>query len=470
MSHDLRKNLLVLYLTIGIISIFIFAYIFYFADDFSNIQLIVLEYTWLVLYIFALYSSVQLSGLMSIFSMFLILSFVFNYGRIFLDLFTDFDLSYVDLFHHIKLSLSTEIELLGMIIIFLSFSLLTFLLFYKKSSLALTHNKKLMQTAISIMIFSSVPLIYNYIIEFKYILTHGYLSIFTGELHRNSMTILPQIFPRLMTFGFMLFLAAIPHKKEFKRYVFLYIFVVFLSALKGQRGELLLTLIYLIWYYHNIYHVKFNKKIGVLTLVGILFLSQFAITLRSDYETNLLEIPYEFLRLNGISICVPSYLIEYKETFKSEGVPYIFAPIYDYFYRVFIDRSVFYSGPSIDLVNTSNYLSFNLTYYINETAYFLGHGTGTSYLAEFYDLGGIYFGAFALSILIYLMMKWEYYLYRVRWIMFLSPIVVSQFLYMPRDAFFKIIDNVIIYSLMYIILKIFLRIRERKLHENSISS
>ncbi|MEZ8379133.1 O-antigen polysaccharide polymerase Wzy [Vibrio splendidus] len=418
---------------------------------------------WFVIYAFACVMSVRYSGYVSVFSIFLILSFVFNYGRIFLALFTNYEMEYTDLFFTTYIYKETQIELLQLVIFCLLASLFAFFLYYRKSKLSISHSPELMKVGSLLMLFSAVPLSFNYILEFRYIISHGYLSIFTGEMSRNTHTFLPTLFPRFFTIGFMLFLASIPPISKFKKMAFFYLVVIFLSALKGQRGEFFLNIIYIVWYFHSMYSVKFSLKKGLLIVSFLLVFSQLALFFRSGIEANILDVPYEFIRLNSISINVPIYLIQYKDELIRNGVPYIFAPIHDYFYRIFVDRAVFYAGPSPELLEVSNYLSYHLIHFVNETAFYMGNGTGTSYLAEVYDLGGLYFGSIVMFFLTLFALFWEKKAFSSRYFNFMSFIVLSQFMYMPRDAFFKIVDNIIIYSLIYLIVIYFIKLRKEKI-------
>jgi len=448
-----------LYKRVNII-IFVSLYIFIFLEYLfiNNIYqkdtvIHILEIELFMIYLYALIISIYKSGYISIFSLFLFFSYLFNYTRVFLDLFTEYDLSKSDLFHHVKLKQLTEIELLYLLIFFLIASTLAFILFYKKNKLLLSRKKEYMKFGKIIILSVTIPLIYINIQTFKFILIHGYLSVFNGEIESSSYYTLGIILTRIAYFGFFIFLSGLPNKNNFNKIVLLFLIIAFFDALKGQRGPFLLISIYSIWYYHNIYNIKFNIKKGILIIFGVLAFSQLIVYYRSEKELfDIWEIPYEFMRLNGISLIIPAYMIEYKDSFINDDIPYLFAPIYDYFYRIFIDNDVFYQGRTKELLNVSNYLSIQLIYFINPEGYYVGFATGSSYLAEFYDFGGLFLGSLSLFILVSLIMFFEKKLFKYRLILFLSPIIVTKFIYMPRDSFFKIINDIPLLTVIYLTL------------------
>lgn len=416
--------------------------------------LLILKIEFILLFSIILIISSKISGYLSVFSMFLFCSFLFNYGRIFLDFFTDFNINEGDLFSNITISDKTILELLYLIIFYLLAATLAFLIFYKKKNVVLKQNYFFVKTGKRIILTLTIPLVILTILQLKFILQVGYLAIFSGEVADFKYNSLINLVTRIVYFGYLIFLAGIPNKKDFIRISYLFLGISLIIALKGQRGAFMLLLVYIIWYYHNIYDVRFNLKKGFIITVFVLIISQIVLVVRSANthdELSVVNIPYEFLRLNGISILIPAYLIEFKSSFVNEGVPYLFTPIYDYFYRIFVDSQIFYEGRTYDLITTSNYLSNQLIYFINRPAYYAGMGTGSSYLAEFYDFGGLFFGSFCFFILVSLIMKWEYLLFSNRTILFLSFIVVSKFIYMPRDSFFKIVNDILSLFVIFIV-------------------
>lgn len=410
----------------------------------------ILKVEWLIAYIYALFIALQYSGLISYYSIFLYLSFIFNYGRIFLDVFTSYELKYTDLFTRIVLTIDTEIELLQLIISVLLFSLLSFVTFYKRNQMQLTEDSFFVKVGAYTVVLTSIPLSVIYLDELKFVILHGYISIFNGELEKSS-TLISTLLPRISFIGFMIFLSGMPKKELFLKISTLYLLITIFDSLKGQRGAVLLVFILLIWFYHKAYEVSFSIKKGIVIIAVALSMSQYLLITRATTETTIIDIPYAFLKSNGTSVSIPAYLIQFKEDLSSEGVPYFFAPVYDYFYRIFVDREVFYNGASSELLNTSNYLSYHLTNYINPDAFIFGNGTGTSYLGELYDLGGVFFSGFIMYIIVFLVIKWIALAEYKRYFWLLTPVLVQHFIYMPRGSLMNLIDHFFIFTVIYIL-------------------
>ena len=75
-------------------------------------------------------------------------------------------------------------------------------------------------------------------------------------------------------------------------------------------------------------------------------------------------------------------MIEYKDEFINNDYNYIFHP----FVMLFNN----WKGQSQETIDLYNSLSDELAYFLNKHQYLNGRGLGSSFLADFYDLG-IYF-------------------------------------------------------------------------------
>lgn len=431
------------------------------SSEFISLDLIrLLEIELFLFFLFCIYISIKKSGITGIYTLFLFFTFIFNYSRFFLDLFTDYEIKFSDLFTRIILTNQTQITLLYLMLFFLLFGTLSFCIYNKKNKFSLKSDFKFLNTGIKLIKILSLPLLAIYIKQLFFVITHGYISIFNGDLARNTSFIELAI-PRLMEYSFYIFLAGVPTEKEFKKYALIYSFLIFLSALKGQRGGFLLMLVMIVWYYIHVYEKKIKIRKILLIILSALIFSQTIVLSRVNKEISnysFWDAPYDFLIQNSISVNVTAYVIQFYEFgLRSEGVPYFLAPIYDYFYRLFIDRSVFYGERTKALIEVSNYLSNDLIYYISPEAYYFGNGTGSSYMAELYDFGGLFGGSLILFLLVKFIMKWEYKLNYSRFLLFLSPLVLMKFIYIPRDSFFKIIDEIFILIIMYYLIKFLIK-------------
>ncbi|MEZ9768237.1 O-antigen polysaccharide polymerase Wzy [Vibrio breoganii] len=409
--------------------------------------------------------SVSNSSLYSAFSLFLILSVVFIYGRFFLELVHLYDYNSFDLFYHGEILIETKFKVLQLLISCMLGASTAFLLFYSKYSLEIQNDRFLETFAITLIKVVSVPLLFNYIVELKYIISHGYLAIFTGQMRSSTNTILPYLLPRLLLFLYYVFLSSLPSKENFRKVSFFVLAILLVNALKGQRGEILLMAITMLWYYCHVYSEKVNIKKSLILLSVVLIFSEIMVNVRVDKEIDammLLDAPVSFIEVNGLSSNIPMYMIQFYEDLESVGVPYFFGATYDYFYRIFVDRDVFYAGPSPELIEASKFLPFHMINYINQASFYNGNGTGSSYLAELYDLSGIYASFFTMFLITAFVVSIEKYALKYRYILLVSPLIIGKFTYMPRDSFMKLFDDLIPNSVIFLFILLFIRITKGK--------
>lgn len=424
----------------------------------QNLDFLILSSCLLI--IGAYIASVHISNSLSIYPIFLVLSCLFLYSRVFLEfVISDYDFGYCTLFDRVLLSAYEKERILWMIQMAIFFPTIIFLYIYQKNTSVFLygHKRSLFQAGIYILLLTFPIVIYNLLLDALYIYTNGYLSIFNGDLRENSGAIFGTLFNRLLIFGFYCMFASYLNQKQFNYVALAFLIFVILGALKGQRGELFLSIIFLFWYQITVLGRKFNYfKLFLLTSF-LIFSGQLFVVLRSGYSLNIFEVPFQFFHLNGTSICVTGYLLRSPELLNPDGVPYLFSPVVDFFKRMFLDSSIFYSGPTQERLDASNYLSWQLTSYISPEAYYQGHGTGTSFLAEFYSLGGLLGVIFWSSIFLLVALKIEKNVPRSRFMLFIAPIVLMAYVYMGRGSMVKAIDDLIPYGIMFIILNFLLR-------------
>jgi len=408
------------------------------------------------------YSSVHVSHPLAIYPLFLALFFLFLYSRPALEILSSgYDFGYCTLFTRKQLEQPIKLEILNMLSAATFFPTIIYLLYYKKPIRIFDYqpSQALFQVGKYLAFFASPFVIYNLIMEAVYVFQNGYLSIFNGQMRMNSGTFFGTTFHRLMVLGFFICFSSLLNTKRFKVVAFWFIFFSALGSLKGQRGDLFLSIIFVIWYYNSVAigrsgnAERVSSGYAKYALLGVIFvyLGQLFIYFRVGYSYDFFEIPFQFFHLNGTSICVAGYMLDSRSLLHPEGIPYMFSPIYDYFYRLF-NYSEFYSASAAEVLELSNYLGWHLTHSINPESFFQGHGTGTSFLAEFYSFGG-YFGlVFWTSLSLIIAMKLEVKVYKKRWALFFAPIVFLAYIYMARGSLLKSIDEIVPYGLAYILL------------------
>ena len=402
-----------------------------------------------ILFIGAFIASVHISNPLSIYPLFLAISFLFLYSRVFLDLVTpNYDFGYCTLFTREILSVEIKEKILWMITVTIFFPTVFFIAKYKKNrpEFSFNHSHSLFQAGLFILFLVSPIVIYNLISDALYIFQNGYLAIFNGDMYENSGAIYGNVFNRLAIFAFYCLFASRLNQKQFRYVALAYLILAILVSLKGQRGELFLSILFILWYQYAVFNQKFDYTKLIFIGLILVFAGQYFLFARSGYYFDFYEAPFQFLHLNGASICVTGHLLNSPELLNPSGVPYLFSPIVDFFQRMFLDSSVYYSGPTDERLDASNYLGWHLTNFISPEAYFQGHGTGTSFLAEFYSLGGIYGVGILTVVFTWIALKIEENIRKKRWVLFIAPIILFGFVYMGRGSMIKTIDDLIPYG------------------------
>ncbi|MFK8034876.1 MAG: O-antigen polysaccharide polymerase Wzy, partial [Hyphomicrobiales bacterium] len=289
----------------------------------------------------------------------------------------------------------------------------------------------------------------------------GYLALFANPENYLNTGIAPHIVSRVGLILTSLYFFSAPRKIEIKFLVLIFVFGLLGSA-TGQRAPLFLAVLLILWAAIN--YNQANIKMGKLVIVALILVvvGQGMITIRAGYTYSLLEMPREFLHLNGISLCTLGYLVAYPEIAGPGSPNFLFAPVVDYFGRVFGDtRELFYAERSLDLLDASGYLSYHLTYAVSPASYLNGYGTGTSFIAEFYASTGAFFIFFPSLILGAFLVFLDRNVMRSRFLLLMLPMVLYQVVYSPRDAIFKSIDNFVplffVYFLTMLLYQIFAR-------------
>ncbi len=320
--------------------------------------------------------------------------------------------------------------------------------------------KPFSQIALLVLAPLLLIMIYNSGALLAALFQHGYVAFFRNPENYLATGFAPHVISRLVMICIAVYLYSAPERIGFA-VLALILFIGLLGSATGQRAPLFLAAILVIWLIatYNKSNVDFLR---LATLgFGLIVIAQSMITLRSGYSYSLLEMPREFLHINGISICTLGYVVAYPEL-TAPGTPnYLLAPINDFFFRLFGGRDLFYLERSQEILDASGYLSYHLTYVVNPAAFFAGNGTGTSFIAEFYASFGSTFIIFPSIALGALLTYFDRNVMRNRFLLLMLPMVIYQIVYSPRDAIFKSIDNFVPLLLIFVVLEVFRRFLQR---------
>lgn len=445
-----KYSLLILHFIILVI--FLIEFIIVWNIKASELIIEFLQYELLFLYLYTIFTAKYILKLkwVSLYILFFISLGTFVYSRIFLDILGLFDFGTADRFFHTILPNSVKQETL----IYLLFSLLFIHLGaiignLKKTSYSdnTCHNIFFDKFG-SVLFFISLPgILTKSYIDLKYILENGYLAVYTGEINSIQYPFWTTGSGTLMMLGLAFLFASILSKKKF---FIIAIFVIILKTMalfKGVRGEFLVSLLFLVWYY---YQFITTKDIKVLLTVTIGFLAivlmQFMLFFRLNMEFAFIsfsDVLVNFFAANGTTILVLEHMIDSKDEFINNRLPYIIEPLISF---------SSYGGNSLNKLEHSNFLADHLTYFLSPNRYLNGEGIGGSFLGELYDLGflGFILGSVLLG---YMIMYLEKLFKSSQLMLLLSFPIVYAIIWMPRGSFFPSIQSLYLIVIFYFIYK-----------------
>lgn len=405
-------------------------------DGINQLEIDIIQYELLVFYLYVLIYAYKKMGAFSLYSLFLYTMFIFIYGRIFLDILGLFDWYWANKWMDFYFPLSTQYEILNLLLISLLFVHLGFLIGKGEKIITknhIAHNEKLEKISL-FFFYCSIPGTFaKYLIELKTILSYGYLAVFDGTLSNISYPIWTAGSGTLLISSYATFLASRPSKRKFWIITTVFFFLCAFNMMKGSRSKLFVPLMFLLWYYYEFYakkHIAFYKLllVGICCIVG----SQLMLMSRDiGLQVEMSTMWSLFFIQQGVSLLVLGYMVYFKHTFINHGLPYIFAPL------LFWETGY---GQTSETINLTHRLAYKLTYFISPEAYVAGEGLGSSFLGEFYDLGYIAFVIMS-CILGYVIYVTSVYTKINRLFLALSFVIVQTIIYMPRNTFLPLIEE-----------------------------
>jgi len=411
----------------------------------------------LIVYLITLIRSILNNDLLSLYSIYLYTSGVFIYSRVFLDVIGNkpflnvtFPINFV--FSNLTGLIFLYISILHIVLTDIGFNLHKYHITNKYSKIIKIIKTKynIQNISFILMIINFPSILYKMYIQFIYIRNNGYLSIFLGELINIDYPFWTKGSGTLFLLAFLLLLISHPEKHIFKYSSILFGCYLFLSALKGQRGILLVGIISLLYLYNRLYNIKI--KYFEIFIIGMLFIiySQFMSSYRTKeafYKPRYTEILSDFIYSQGTSIVVPLSIIENKNKYVYRKYPYLFSPIFSYFEKYTHPTS---GQTTIRLINYNN-ISDATQFLFSSSNYYAGNGTGASGLAEFYDFYG-FSGIFILSFLLgYILSNTEYLILSNSLAIPFHWFFINSLIYLPRNRFFSFFDN-----LIFVVFSVFL--------------
>lgn len=405
-----------------------------------------------IIYFVSTFVAIKKLGVLHIYSLLHITLFVFAFGGIvatpFLDI-ANFRVSYTPLY--VKFKESVVQEVLALYCIFMVFSDISFYYFnrkVKKQTKLLINESRIDWYEIgskTMIVFFPFAMWYA-MASFNaaagdraliYQMGNEYLQI---PLYLR----LPNMF---FTTGFYLMLASFPPPSKFVKYFILYMITMVPTLMMGERGEVVVPVIFYLWYYNKVY----NKQIAlskIAILASILMGASFIVSVLRMGDTiagfGISDLIIGFLGTSATSFSLLAYYVEFKGDIMAHNYPFIL----DSLIGSLIPGA---TGQSEHVLEVRSSIGHQLVYSLNPDYYLGGNSTGTSLIAESYEFGfvGVIFGAILLG--------WFLYFFEKRIVhgnygkifvfLFFQFIVLT-----PRGSLFVPLQNIIKFSICYIIL------------------
>lgn len=276
-----------------------------------------------------------------------------------------------------------------------------------------------------IVFFSTLPLqLFKNYRYFEYAREHGgYTFIFVDHTAlAASVPLLVRVIP-LITFPTLIGIFVFERRTKFLALVTaLYFTSASFILLLGSRAAMF-SLILGLWY---VARIKSRRKPRILRLMVVLLvllmIGDAVSKLREDEEVNTAFLPLKVLAVQGASLNVTEVAVKYRNILQPFGASYLLRELQNAF--VPNDAGNYYRGRA---------LAFDISVLLNPALFAIGYGTGSSYVAEAYVLGGT-LGVVAVSLLVGLLLHFANWFSRSAAGLFVVAMVLPEVLIMPRNG------------------------------------
>lgn len=365
-----------------------------------------------------------------------------------------------------------EVEIINTMITSLYLSLIALFIGYtliQKFKLGFLERKKEMDSGYlnSLRFFSLAFFYFCMIFRLIYVYQMKQTAVTEGyfESFMTFQSTLPSILVKISEMydvALFAYLATMPTKKKSLFPILLYLGEGLFSAMAGRRSILMLNLL-IVFIYYCIRSIpkkdkqdeqevevakeakwlgKFEYTLAAISVPVLLAFMTFIGKLRMNFSggqesSNFKDSILEFFYSQGISV----NLIGYTKVYESEipkGKLFSFGPLME-----FVDNKIIrpfqglpeYFGQTAERAMNGHLFAHTLTYIIMPSAYLLGYGYGSSYVAELYnDFGliGVFFGSIVYGAIIYIIF---HMLRNSHYVMIIFALMMARsILFAPRGA------------------------------------
>ncbi|WP_373598229.1 O-antigen polysaccharide polymerase Wzy [Paraclostridium bifermentans] len=326
----------------------------------------------------------------------LVTLFVFDIGRVILDLFGMAEFDQITWFAYYKLDNKTQFKTLMMLVFTLNSLNLGYCIFsgfskkyiLNKTKFSITKDEKLYKISKKIFYLSSIPYIYKNLYIGLNVIGQGYMALYQSEMHVPGGSLV-NVSAYIFKFSFYALLASMPDKKEIKKPLIIYIICLGLSLLAGVRGFVLSEFIMIVTYLSYRKDFKINFKKLVIIGIAIIMISFFVGNIRSgkgnysktEYQSNFIV---DFIEQQGYSLNVLSLSIE-NEEYLGFTPAYVLHPVFFGDFGKLIQNR-FDDIRMYGVITHS--LGHKLSYLVNKYIFMSGGGLGGNYMGELYLISG----------------------------------------------------------------------------------
>lgn len=214
----------------------------------------------------------------------------------------------------------------------------------------------------------------------------GYLAIYQGDgEHLQNVGTLARLLSQLSFAAFICYFVYEPHKKRLIYTTTIFVIGSVIELLIGLRGKFIIQILGLVYLYTKKFRNGYSLKYLIILLSLIVVMSLAIEIFRENKAFTFRGIDY-FLAGQGSSMLVTGLAVEYDLMFSPNAFSYFFNGIV----------GVFKHQNSFD---TNQLFATDLSRYINPEAFKNGYATGSSFLAESYLVGGVFFVILASAII-----------------------------------------------------------------------
>jgi oligosaccharide repeat unit polymerase len=236
------------------------------------------------------------------------------------------------------------------------------------------------------------------ILKIVYVAAYGYLGTYLSGGSALYENVLLDLFDKFYYLGLYGYLAAFPNLKDAKKHIYIFLVYSFLTLLTGIRGELVINILFIVWYLSKRDEMKTEERVVlnkgrmftllVLGVISFSFLYEFGFSRFGQHSANsgFLNKILGFIDSQGGSGRLTALGLEHKDNMLPFISPFlmVFYPIRNFLLNNSIVR-IFtggVGGQGLNSLKVAPSFGSVLTYVTNPGSYLNGASMGTSYVAE----------------------------------------------------------------------------------------